>query len=343
MSDEFFVDNNSETELQDWADEASKVNRFPVRTQLALLGLLLFFIFAGVVVPKSLALLHTPDNPTALPAASGLTTEDSEVSSITLASIPLTARAAFVLDVKTGEVLLEKNADEVLPLASITKLMTTLVAYELIDGNTPITVSKAAADQQSGGPLNEGETFKARDLADFALISSYNSAAYTLASGVGELLGEKDPVTQFVAAMNITAKELNLNSLSYKNPTGLDTSASQAGAFGSARDTSHLMKHILVTHPAILAPTLAEHTRLYAVNGGYHDAHNTNTSLNQIPNLLGSKTGYTDLAGGNLTIAFDAGFNRPIIITVLGSTYDARFTDVEKIVAAIEKSLTPSE
>lgn len=343
MSDEHFVD-TTETERLDWGDEASaRANRFPVRTQLALLGLLLFMLFAGVVVPKSLALLNATEDPTALPAASGLLSEDSQNTTINLPPVSLTARAAFVLDVKTGDVLLEKNADEVLPLASITKLMTTLVAYELIDGKTPITVNKAAANQQSGGPLNEGETFEARDLADFALISSYNSAAYTLASGVGELLGDSDPVTQFVAAMNITAKELNLTTLSYKNPTGLDTSASQAGAFGSARDTSYLMKHILTTHPAILAPTLSKHIRLYATNGGYHDANNTNTSLDQIPNLLGSKTGYTDLAGGNLTIAFDAGFNRPIIITVLGSTYDARFTDVERIVAAVEKALTPSE
>lgn len=343
MNDEHFID-TTEAERFDLVDEASSPqNRFPVRTQLAMLGLFLLFIFAGIVVPKTLALLHTPENTVTLPASSGLVSDSVATANLTLPAVTLTARAAFVLDMKTGQILLEKNADEVLPLASITKLMTTLVAYELIAEDTPITVSRAAAAQQSGGTLKAGESFRARDLADFALISSYNSAAYTLADGVGELLGDNDPVTQFVAAMNITAKELNLPSLSYKNPTGLDISATEAGAYGSARDTTYLLRYILENHPDILAPTLIEYTRLYSSTGEFHEGRNTNTSLERIPNLLGSKTGYTDLAGGNLTIAYDAGFNRPVLITVLGSTYEERFTDVLRIVTAVKKALVPSE
>ena len=69
-------------------------------------------------------------------------------------------------------------------------------------------------------------------------------------------------------------------------------------------------------------------------SGGAHAVLNTNRETGELPLLIASKTGYTDLAGGNLVIAFDAGFNRPIIIAVLGSTAEERFTDVEKLVWA---------
>ena len=64
------------------------------------------------------------------------------------------------------------------------------------------------------------------------------------------------------------------------------------------------------------------------------DARNTNQETGKFPLLIASKTGYTDLAGGNLALAFDAGFNRPIIIVVLGSSYEGRFADAEKLVWA---------
>ena len=90
-----------------------------------------------------------------------------------------------------------------------------------------------------------------------------------------------------------------------------------------------LLEYIYLNYPEVLRPTVSLSTRLYNQNGDYHEADNTNQVLLDIPNLLGSKTGYTDLAGGNLTIIFDAGFNRPIIVTVLGSTHSERFSDVK--------------
>jgi D-alanyl-D-alanine carboxypeptidase len=99
------------------------------------------------------------------------------------------------------------------------------------------------------------------------------------------------------------------------------------------------MEHIIQTYPDILIPTQQTAARVYNTNGDYHETENTNDIVNRIPNLIGSKTGYTDLAGGNLTIAFDLGLNRPIIITVLGSTRDERFSDVLKLVAAVQESI----
>jgi D-alanyl-D-alanine carboxypeptidase len=326
-------------------DEATaSSNKFPVKTQLMVVGLLLLGIFAGVVAPMTFALFGTENNQAELNSVT--LSDENKSNSLTLAKIDdiqIRAEAAYVWDVVGQRALYQKNADEELPLASITKLMTALVAYELVPDDTLVTISSAAAAQQSGGSFKAGEIFPAKKLADFALISSYNSAAYTLASSVGKLLGEDDAVTQFVAAMNIRADELNLKTLNFSNPTGLDISTTKDGASGSAKEVSFLMEYILKNEPDILIPTVTQSARLYNTVGDFHEANNTNNILTDIPNLLGSKTGYTDLAGGNLTIAFDSGFNRPIIITVLGSTWSERFSDVKKLIAATEEVTSRQE
>jgi D-alanyl-D-alanine carboxypeptidase (penicillin-binding protein 5/6) len=329
---------------KDVEEQKSSSNKFPVKTQLVVVTLLLLGIFAGVVAPKTLALFGTTDNQAELGSVN--ITDGNNNNSLTLAKIddvPIRAEAAYVWDVVGQRALYQKNADEELPLASITKLMTALVAYELVPDDTLVTISSAAAAQQSGGSFKAGEVFPAKKLADFALISSYNSAAYTLASSVGELLGEEDSVVQFVAAMNVRAEELNLNTLKFSNPTGLDVSTTADGASGSAKEISFLMEYILKNEPDILIPTVTKSARLYNTVGDFHEANNTNNILADIPNLLGSKTGYTDLAGGNLTIAYDGGFNRPIIITVLGSTWSERFSDVKKLIAATEEVISKQE
>jgi serine-type D-Ala-D-Ala carboxypeptidase (penicillin-binding protein 5/6) len=324
-------------------EESSPTNSFPVKTQLLLIGSFLLLLFAGFVLPKTIAMLAIGKNKAEVQASAVTEIVQSNPIPKKITGVTLNAEAAYVWDVVGQRALYEKNPDEALPLASITKLMTALVAYELVPDDTLVTISQDAASQQSGGSLQAGETYKVKELADFALISSYNSAAYTLADSVGKLLGEDEAMDQFIAAMNIRAQELNLLSLKYESPTGLDISATKAGAYGSARDTSFLMEYILLNDPEILSPTLTEYIRLYNQNGEYHEAHNTNNILNDVPNLLGSKTGYTDLAGGNLTIAFDAGYNRPVIITILGSTRNERFSDVKKLVAKVQETMTKKE
>jgi D-alanyl-D-alanine carboxypeptidase (penicillin-binding protein 5/6) len=254
--------------------------------------------------------------------------------------VELTAESAYVWDVTRERALYSQNADATLPLASITKLMTALLAYELVPDETPVAVSYAGILQQGQSGLATGERFTARDLADLALIASSNDAAYSLASAVGERLGDQDPTAQFVAAMNIRAEELGFETLEFTNPTGLDRSPREAGAYGSAREVSFLVEYILESYPDLLAATTEARDRIYNAAGEYHAAANTNALISEIPNLLGSKTGYTDLAGGNLTVAFDAGFNRPIVVTVLGSTRSDRFTDVATLVDAARTALS---
>lgn len=320
--------------------EDSQKNRFPVKFQLFIIAVFLFLLFAGIIVPQTLALLKTDTESLPLVSDTNLVIQDETVAvPKKLPDVPIRAESAYVWDVVGQKVLYEKAANEKLPLASITKLMTALIAYELVADETLVTISPSAAKQQSAGSLLPGETYQLKDLADFALVSSYNSAAQTLAESVGEKLGQGGSLDQFVAAMNIRAEELQLFNHQYLNPTGLDISPTEAGAYGTAKETSFLLEYIYLNYPEVLRPTVSATTRLYNQSGDYHEADNTNLALLDIPNLLGSKTGYTDLAGGNLTIIFDAGFNRPVIVTVLGSTHSERFNDIKKLVAAVQESM----
>ncbi len=310
-------------------------NTFPIIGQLGILA----FVMVGIFGTFAYQNLTNTTPPPQSPANIVITTTQEPIVPQKIESVSIQANAAYVWDVAAQRALYSKNHDRDLPLASITKLMTALVAHELIESSDKTTITASAIGQEGDSGLLEGEQLGVNELSELALISSSNDAAYALAASVGSLLGDNDPAAQFVRGMNIRAEELNLNTLDFKNTTGLDLSDTEPGSTGSARDVSFLMEYIVVNNPGLLEPTRKQTARNYSSDGFYHDVENTNDIIGKIPNLIGSKTGYTDLAGGNLTIAFDAGLNRPIIVTVLGSTIDGRFTDVMTLVEAVRGSI----
>jgi D-alanyl-D-alanine carboxypeptidase len=327
--------NNEEYPNLIHTDERSEKNHFPILMQLGVLSFILVGIFSALLFQntKDQVASELPPTPIQNNAAANVLIPQK------ITEMNLRAEAAYVWDVRAQRALYASNESTALPLASITKLMTTLLSYELIEQNEVTAVSRNAILQEGSSGFSIGEQLTVENLTQMALISSSNDAAYELATSVGTLLGDRDSVSQFVTAMNIKADELGLDSLAFKNMTGLDLSLTEPGSVGSAKDVSFLMEHIINTYPDILIPTRQTTTRVYNANGDYHTTENTNDIVDRIPNLIGSKTGYTDLAGGNLTIAFDLGRNRPIIVTVLGSTRDERFSDVLKLVAAVQKSI----
>lgn len=333
------MNDESHTEPVDTPESLPPGRRFPVATQLTLLAGLLLFLFAtagGSIAQFVTSMQLQPVTGGSDPATTAVALTELEAMPYAVpAEVALLADAAFVWDVRGKRVLYEKNADEVLPLASITKLMTALVAYELVADDTTVTIPGRAAAQESASGLVPGERFTLNRLTDLALLSSANDAAYAVANAVGASLGPADATAQFVAAMNLRAAELDLETLKFKNTTGLDLTATEPGATGSARDVSRLMAYLATTYPELLQSTTKDALRVYNEEGDFHDADNTNPLVREIPNLLGSKTGYTDLAGGNLTIAFDAGFDRPVIVTVLSSSRQGRFADVAALIEAV--------
>ena len=311
--------------------------RLVIVFQLVILLFILGGLFSAVFIDKKQAANVT----------STVNLEDAPLNSRTendlpqkLSEVEVSGKSAYVWDVKAKQALYSKNEDKALPLASITKLMTSLLAYELVAADTDVRLSSRAVSQEGGGGLAAGEDFSMKQLNKLALISSSNDAAYALGASAGALLGDQDPSRQFVAGMNLKAEELKLNTLEFKNTTGLDLSPSEPGAVGSAKDVSYLMEYILQNYPELIESTTLGGARIYNSQGEYHDIENTNEIIYAIPNLLGSKTGYTDLAGGNLTVAFDAGMDRPIIVTVLGSTRDERFSDVLRLVNAVRADIS---
>ncbi len=315
-----------------YGDKTVHERRVIIVFQLGVLAVILGGIFSTVIFNPTVAKEEEYVNLSSVPAKPA----DSAALYESLADIQVRAEAAYVWDVKGKQVLYSKNADTPLPLASITKLMTALLSFELLDGETTGIVTESAVNQEGSYRLAAGDSLTLDQLNKLALIASSNEAAYALGASVGSVLGEQDAYTQFVTAMNIRAEELGLDTLSFKNTTGLDISPTEPGAVGSAKETSLLLEYILREQPEILEPTTRSVARVYNQDGSFYDVTNTNDALYAIPNLLASKTGYTDLAGGNLTIAFDAGFDRPIIITVLGSTRDGRFSDVLRLMNAIK-------
>lgn len=317
-------------------EETGNKSQFPIVAQLGILSLVFVGLFGSYAWNKISAPPVEPEEQQVF------STDKKEYPIIPqkIEKVSVEAQAVFVWDVREKRELFSKNADEQLPLASITKLMTALLAHELIEENTTVSITDSAIKQDGSSGLSPGEKLKVTELLELTLVSSSNDAAYALGASVGQLLGNDDPMSQFVRGMNIRAAELGLSSLDFKNTTGLDLTASVPGAVGSARDISILMDYIVTKYPEIIEPTQLTKTRIYNATGAYHEAENTNEVAAKIPSMIGSKTGYTDLAGGNLTVAFDAGLNRPIIITVLGSTREGRFEDVLTLISAVQESLS---
>ena len=259
------------------------------------------------------------------------------------ADLILEAESAYVWDVAEQRALFNKNAQAQLPLASLTKLMTAVVASEMYGDTTTVPIALRAIEQEGENGFHDGDRWNAKKLLEYTLVTSSNDGAYALASAAGALLDAEDtrtPEEAFIERMNTKAEEIGLSNTYFSNPTGLDASESESGSYGSARDVAFLMEYILANNPEILQDTTKTTEIFVDANGTTFTATNTNQFIGDIENALGSKTGYTTLAGGNLVIAFNVGLNHPIIISVLGSTRDGRFTDVEKIRERIEKIMT---
>ncbi len=244
----------------------------------------------------------------------------------------LVADSAIVFDVRMNKILFSKNAEERLPLASLTKLMTALVAVSNASENNVVVISPQAIKSEGDSGLRVGERWVLRKLVDFLLTTSSNDGASALALSFGT---EKN----FVNLMNIKADEIGMKNTYYFNETGIDENLEKGGAYGTARDTSTLFAYILKNYPNLLSATAQPKFVVSSLDNILHTAKNTDLITENIPGIKGSKTGFTDLAGGNLVVAFDPEIGRPIVVVVLASTAKDRFVDVEKLVEASIKSI----
>jgi D-alanyl-D-alanine carboxypeptidase (penicillin-binding protein 5/6) len=241
-------------------------------------------------------------------------------------SVAIEGRAAIVWDVENNIAIYEKNADEALPLASITKIMTALTAVDIFSPDDIIPITFSALEGGSNAGLIAGDVWVAKDLIAYKLTTSANGASTALK----EAAASRN--IDFINRMNEKATSLTLLNTLYVNETGLDFGIANGGSYGSARDTARLMTHAIATESELFSATTKPSITTRSVSGQIYKSLNTNEIVGKIPGLIASKTGYTLAAGGNLAVAFDAGLAQPIVIVVLGSTRDGRFTDVLALV-----------
>jgi len=253
------------------------------------------------------------------------------------------ARSAIVVDLKTQKVLYERDADTVRPLASITKIMTAITALDLLPDSSVVTISNDFLSEEGDSGFFNDERWQLQELLDYSMVTSSNDGVAAIASAAGAIgTGTIDTTISrqdFIKKMNEKVTELNLVTPRFYNESGLDIDSNLSGGYASARDTARIFGYALRNKPEIFEATRYSQTKMVSLNNISHSARNTNDAVNALPGLIASKTGYTDLAGGNLGVIIDPELGRPIVIIVLGSTLEGRFADVEllaqKTMAAI--------
>lgn len=241
-------------------------------------------------------------------------------SSAAAATPSVDARAYEVVNAATGEVLLTRNAERRLPMASITKVMTVLVALERAKLGDMVTVDRDAVGVTGSGiRLRAGERITVRDLMAAAMVQSANDAAIALAAHVAG--GDEDA---FVALMNRKAQQLGLRSTRFERADGLDV----AGHVSTAHDVNRLAQ-IAMREPVIRELAVTRNVR---ISGG-RSLHTWNDLLGSFPGLIGVKTGHTSNAGWcQVAAARGPGFT--IYATILGSpSRSERNADLAELLA----------
>ncbi|HEY4512354.1 MAG TPA: serine hydrolase [Candidatus Paceibacterota bacterium] len=234
---------------------------------------------------------------------------------------PITSGQAFVVaDIDTGEVIIEKNPDAVFPIASVSKLITALVAKQYMNLRDIVTVSRSSVEiYGTAGGLRTGEKILVNDLFYPLLIESSNDAAEVLAENFG--------YDEFIKHMNEKAKELDMTSTSFFEPSGLSENN-----VSTVYDLLKLVQHISKYHPDIWD---ISRIRQYAILK--HSWGNA-SQLSRKSNFVGGKNGYTDEAHYTTASIFDAlvdGGVRRFAVILLKS--NSRENDVNALLSFLSK------
>jgi D-alanyl-D-alanine carboxypeptidase len=231
------------------------------------------------------------------------------IRNISVANLELNTRAAIVIDLSSDRVLYAKNADDRLPMASITKIMTALVALDSYNNrlNTVITVPIEATEVTgSKMSLYAGEQLTAHNLLKGTLIESANDAGMTLAYAIS---GTPE---QFAVLMNQKAQELGLTDTNFTNPIGFDND----NHYSTAKDLAELTR-VAMDNKIFASIVSTQTTTVKDVTGKFvHKLVTTNKLLGQYQNVIGVKTGTTEEAGESLVAAV-RGDSGQIVVAVL--------------------------
>ncbi|MDD3362800.1 MAG: D-alanyl-D-alanine carboxypeptidase [Hespellia sp.] len=210
--------------------------------------------------------------------------------------LQLYAKAAVLLDADSGRILFAKNGQEIMPMASTTKIMTCILALEYAKFDDVITFSKnAAAQPKVHLGATEGERFLLRDLLYSLMLESHNDTAVAVAEGIS------GSVQGFTELMNAKAASIGCEDTHFVTPNGLDASDLGGIHATTAVDLARIMKYCIydsdkkteflqITRESSYTFSNIEGTRQYS-------CQNHNAFLQMMPGALSGKTGFTADAG----------------------------------------------
>ena len=293
-----------------------------------------FFLLALSGLAVITALLLALDRPL-------ITTSAAEEASLSVARLQdtlpppsLGAHAFISALIRTDgqvEVLTEKNAHQRWPIASITKLFTASIALEKYKLSEAVVLEEEDLPETfDSGLFRVGESFRVDDILKALLLQSSNNAAVTLSRF-------DNNQAQFMAEMNSLAQRLELRDTRFFNPNGLDPAGGETGTnYSSVHDLTLFAKWLIRNQPEILALTKTPNATIRQANGDFHhEAHSTNEILITEPwssDILGGKTGFTELAGKNLLLVLRAPDNQGYLVNIVLGSPD-HFLEMRKLVS----------
>ncbi len=233
----------------------------------------------------------------------------------------LTAKAFLIYDTRNEKVIFSKEPGRVLPVASLTKLLTAVISLDFLDPQEVITITGDSYNVDGeGADFRLEERFYFKDLLGAMLVKSSNDAALAIAKTLEQKTGEN-----FVGLMNRRARQIGMAESRFIDPAGLSDDG-----FSTARDLLRLARYS-ENYPEIWRLFGLRSLDINSVDGKLaHHFESTNKLWPLLPNLKGGKTGYTDGALGCMILAeYLPEQDSSLIIIVLGST--DRFGEVKKL------------
>lgn len=242
----------------------------------------------------------------------------------------LAARNAVVINAATGETVFEKNKTETVSNASTTKIMTCILALEILEPNEK-TLEVIEDDVVRGSKmgLDIGESMTVSEMLYGLMMTSGNEAANVIARTVSTRLSGKGTYDDFVSLMNEKAKNLGMADTSFKNASGLD----EPGHYSTAIDMTVLTRYamqndafrrIVSTKEYVISSECFGEEKKYLLA-------NTNRLLWTYDGCTGVKTGTTYMAGACLAASAEDDNGTELIAIILGSTIEERYKDAEKL------------
>lgn len=294
------------------------------------------FLYAMVVHQKTPALFVEPSSPVEVEEskdrggnATVLGEKTEELPTVVKKEVPplpqVTALSYVVYDVVNDKIAAEKSSDLILPPASTTKIMTALVALEEYNIYDVLPVPKECLNLEGNQAyLVEGDSLSVESLLYALLLPSASDAACVIARGHGNH-------AEFLAKMNAKAKALGLEErTNFENEIGLDSD--NGNHFSTAKDLLIMAKEAMRNQELMKIVSSPYYDVRSYTTGKIYRVQNTNEFLSSLPGTVGIKTGTTEKAGGCFVFAYiNTSKNKEVIIVVLGSQEESRFTDTKSL------------